>query len=62
MITNKEYQYTLKIKYENIRNEITFMPLGTVMTPVFYRETQSILTKRYKTEEDIINEINEIKA
>lgn len=68
MITNREYPYTLKIKYENIHNEMTFMPTiplgkGSIgMTSVFYTETESILTKRYKTEQDIINEIDEIKA
>lgn len=68
MITNREYPYTLNIKYENIHNEMTLMPTiplgkGSMgMTPVFYTETESIITKRYKTKQDIINEIDEIKT
>jgi len=62
-IFNQEYPYTLSIKYNYPTQEFALtcgIPFVTVILNDYVKLHHDI-TKRYKTEECIINEINEIK-
>jgi hypothetical protein len=63
-IFDSEYKYTLRIEYYNPRSEITTSPVFTsrgsgVAITESYKEI-SIMTIRYKTKNEINQEINEI--
>lgn len=65
-INDTEYKYSLEIEYYDPRSELSVTYIrsasGHVETRFYnhYEET-SEMTLRYKTEKEIINEINEIK-
>lgn len=65
-IFDKEYKYTLEIKYSNPRSELrvsSVLTTGGQIGTGIYKEyvESSIMTLRYKTEREVKNEIREIK-
>ena len=66
MIFDRDYPYNLIIKYENIHNNSIITPTvilggGIGLTQSFYTETSSIITKRYKSQKDVLDEIKAIQ-
>ena len=60
MIFDRKFPYTLNIMYYKPK----IMTNTIVMNPTIYNKYEKcwfVITKRYKTEQDILNEINDIK-
>jgi len=64
-IRDRDYDYTLKIIYEDANPESTGNPginLGDHKeNPLYYSVNNQTITKRYKTEQDVMEEIGKIK-
>ena len=59
-IFDKKYPYKLIIEYND---PIKFISIGLydiTITPIYQLYLHQLITKRYKTENDVLNEINEI--
>ena len=63
MITDRKFPYNLEISYENPHDSVRggFSASGHFVA-VNGVELKSEITKRYQTEAEVVNEINEIKS
>ena len=65
-IKDVEYPFTLTIEYHDPKEEIVFAPMLVpmfvpILIPIIYNDNTSIMTLRYKTSQEVYNEINTIK-
>lgn len=63
MICDRDLPYTLTIRYDEPKETIGFAPTTRPGVITVYNETQleQTITKRYKTEQELLDEVTEIK-
>jgi len=60
-ILDTDHDYTLAVEYGEPMLKMELSNMGSISVPTFYTETKNVITRRYKTKNDIDDEINEIR-